>query len=100
MTTNTPPYRISYTQGPDGKVSIAVDISGPLPDPLDGMSPEERRAITRRSLSFSEYVTLWSVRHLPAAARQLDPTDLRPGCRIPEPDPVRSLIDAGPDREA
>ena len=65
------PYRISYTQAPDGKVTIAVDISGPLPDPLAGMSAEERRAVSRQRLSLSEYVTLWSVRRLPAAARHV-----------------------------
>ena len=65
------PYRISYTQAPDGKVTIAVDISGPLPDPLAGMSAEERRAVSRQRLSLPEYVTLWSVRRLPAAARHV-----------------------------
>ena len=65
------PYRVNYTQGPDGKVSIAVDIHGPLPDPLAGLSAEERRAVAGRSLSLSEYTMLWSVRHMPAAARQV-----------------------------
>jgi len=79
MTTNPPPYRISYTQGPAGKTSISVGISGPLPDPLAGMSAQERRAVSRQSLSFSEYVTLWSVRHLPAAPRRRAPRRPAPG---------------------
>ncbi len=105
------PYRINYTQGPDGKVSIAIDIYGPLPDPLAGMSPEERRAVTRQRLSFSEYGMLWSVRRMPAAAKQvvwveilarrrlahLQKTQQAPAVPAPKPpDPVKPTVPYNP----
>ena len=63
-------YRLSYTRGSDGKHQLAVEITGPLADPLAGLMPEDRRGVMAVPRTWSEIRLLFESFRLPPLARQ------------------------------
>lgn len=63
-------YRLSYSRGSDGKHQLAVEITGPLADPLAGLTPQERRGVMAEARTWSEIRLLFESFRLPPLARQ------------------------------
>ena len=62
-------YKFSYVPSPDGQFRMAVEVYGPLPDPLAGLGPEARREIEGRRRSWREFIMLAHTLNYPPLAR-------------------------------
>lgn len=69
-------HKLSLHQGADGKVMVAVDILGPIIDPLAGLSFMERARLVIRPYSRSERALMRAVKPLPAIARRAVVADI------------------------
>jgi hypothetical protein len=63
-------YRFSYTPGADGKHRLAVEVYGPLPDPLAGLTPKQRQAVLQEKRTWGELSLLMQTINYPGLARQ------------------------------
>lgn len=64
------PYRFSSVIGPDGRRRLNIDVTGPLPDPLVGLTPEQQRAVYATPRSWGEFILIAQAMHYPWPARE------------------------------
>ena len=69
-------HRLSIQRTSDGRVAVAVDILGPIANPLAGLPLVDRLRLLIRPYSRSERALMRAVKGLPAIARRAVTADI------------------------
>lgn len=69
-------HKMTLNKMPDGRVSVMVDILGPISDPLEGLAMKERLQVFLWPLSWNERAMMRAVKGLPTIARRAVVADI------------------------
>lgn len=70
MNVNAAPYRFSSVTDNTGRQRLRVEVHGPLPDPLAGLTAAERSAVRATPRTWGEFILLAQTQYYPLLARE------------------------------
>jgi hypothetical protein len=69
-------HRMTLNKTADGRVSVTVDILGPISDPLEGLTMKERLQVYLWPFGWNERAMMRAVKDLPTIARRAVVADI------------------------